>query len=439
VLETDARQLLLEALRPPPEFDLDRAIGTTFSLDVDALLFVPLAFTLFQVQDTDGVLAKDPLALIEALRRYAGKTSIFCQAGQIGVPPSGQPLLAHLEDVVVPVTAPIAGGLFHPKVWILRFVPLNQSAEIRYRLLVMSRNLTMSNAWDIMISLDGLLTNRSRAIARNHPLGDFVAALPAMARQVPERIRSDVDLIADEIRRVRFEPPTGVDDIAFWALGLTRQRVNPFEGRMDRKLVVSPFIGPQWLSAFLGKSAGNVVVSREEELRKIAPDLLASIGDCRYVGVPDPEPQIEGDTAAESPSAEMAGLHAKLYIGDTGWTTRAWLGSANATDGAFHANVEFMVELRGKRSVMGVDAMVGSETKGVGFGQLLRKFVPGPDQGEADPDDELRRAAEELRVRVGRMRLGAKVTASGDDDALFNLGACVRNGKWAPSVVVQVG
>jgi hypothetical protein len=86
VLEPNQRRLLLEALRPPVGYQLDRAIGTTFGLDLQALLLAPLAFTFFQWEDVDGDPTKDPLALLEALRRYAEKLSIFCQAGYISVP-----------------------------------------------------------------------------------------------------------------------------------------------------------------------------------------------------------------------------------------------------------------------------------------------------------------------------------------------------------------
>ena len=47
---------------------------TTFSLDLLALLTAPLAFTFFDWQDAEGRPNQDPLALLEALRRYADET-----------------------------------------------------------------------------------------------------------------------------------------------------------------------------------------------------------------------------------------------------------------------------------------------------------------------------------------------------------------------------
>ena len=81
------RRLLLDALRPPVGYALDFAVGTTYSLDLLALLTAPLAFTLFDWQDAEGRPAADPLATLEAASsRYADRMAVFCQAGQALVP-----------------------------------------------------------------------------------------------------------------------------------------------------------------------------------------------------------------------------------------------------------------------------------------------------------------------------------------------------------------
>ena len=73
--------------RPPIGYALDAAIGTTFTLDLMTLLTVPLAFTMFDWTDEDGRPRTDPLALLESVRRTAGRMTIFGQAGRIAVPP----------------------------------------------------------------------------------------------------------------------------------------------------------------------------------------------------------------------------------------------------------------------------------------------------------------------------------------------------------------
>ncbi len=80
-----------------PGMILDQAIGTTFSLDLMTLLTVPLAFALRDIEDDDGGPMQDPLALLEAIRRYAERTHIFCQAGGIYLPRGNKLFLSHLE------------------------------------------------------------------------------------------------------------------------------------------------------------------------------------------------------------------------------------------------------------------------------------------------------------------------------------------------------
>ncbi len=104
MLDPETRSHTLEILRPPQGYELDRAIATTFSLDLLALLTAPLAFTLFDWEDEVGRTTNDPLAILESLRRYADRISIFCQAGRIAVPKTHQ-LFSYLEDSIFQVTA----------------------------------------------------------------------------------------------------------------------------------------------------------------------------------------------------------------------------------------------------------------------------------------------------------------------------------------------
>jgi hypothetical protein len=62
MLDPETRRYTLETLRPSAGYELDRAIGTTFSLDLLALLTAPLAFTFFDWEDTEGRPTDDPPA-----------------------------------------------------------------------------------------------------------------------------------------------------------------------------------------------------------------------------------------------------------------------------------------------------------------------------------------------------------------------------------------
>ena len=171
MLAPDNRALLLDALRPPPDHSLDRAVGTTFTLDLEPALMVPLAFSGFRFDDDP-----DPIEIMEALRRMSERLDIFCQAG--GISPAAWPsdLVALLEKSIHEVRRPRPGRIFHPKVWVLRF--LDSLNELCYQLVVLSRNLTASRSWDTVLWVDGKPQGR-RPIADNAPLGRFIASLSA--------------------------------------------------------------------------------------------------------------------------------------------------------------------------------------------------------------------------------------------------------------------
>lgn len=399
MLNPRERALLLPSLRPPAGYELDFAIGTTFSLDLIALLTAPLAFTLFDWEDREGKPMADPLALLEALRRYASRILIFGQLGQIKIPPGNQPLLAHLEGSVIQVQRRDSAGVFHPKVWLLRFTAAD--APVQYRLLCLSRNLTFDQCWDTVLALDGEVLDRRRAIAANHPLGDFMAALPALAcRPMAAPLVQRVSDMADEVRRVRFDLPEGFEEIRFHPLGIPRAGQWPFGGRIDRMLVISPFVSDGCLRRLSSEGSGHILVSRPEFLQGVAPSVLHGF---KRVCILD---EATAESAEEIPGAVevardgslLSGLHAKLYVADRGHDASIWTGSANATTAAFGENIELLVELTGRKSVCGVGAILGEAGEKPSLADLLRDF---PLPSETPPVDEIARQIEE-RLEQGR-------------------------------------
>lgn len=419
MLEPQDRQLLMEGLRPPPGYELDHALATTFSLDLLALLIAPLAFSLFEWQEDDGEPTPDRMAWLEAIRRYASKLTVFCQAGQIAVPRREQLLYGYLEDSVFEVTPTRPTGVFHPKVWLLRFTA--DAQPVQYRLLCLSRNLTFDHSWDTVLTLDGELLDRKKAIAANHPLGDFVRALPGMCRNVPESVRTTVERIQDEVRRVEFLPPEGFDEVAFWPIGIGDKEVWPFEGRIERLLVISPFLKEPILSRLAEQGRAHVLVSRLEELQGLRPKAFKPY-DKVYVLSDEADSPQETGAVSELNGVPTSGLHAKLYVADDGWKARVWTGSANATNAAFGANVEFLVEVTGKKSHCGVDAVLKPGNSEPSFMTLLRPFDPG-EAIPADPDQEaLEMRLEEVRRRIVESRLAAQVS-EGDNGYVVALEA----------------
>ncbi|MDQ7864875.1 hypothetical protein RCO48_38550 [Peribacillus frigoritolerans] len=101
-----------DLLMPPPGYDVEFAMGTTYSLDLEALVGVPLSLSLSE--EMDHTFQDDPIYVLEGIRRSADKFAIFCEAGQIKVPQNGNNLFALMENSVFEVALENDRS-FHPK------------------------------------------------------------------------------------------------------------------------------------------------------------------------------------------------------------------------------------------------------------------------------------------------------------------------------------
>ncbi|MCU0711561.1 MAG: phospholipase D family protein [Pirellula sp.] len=434
MLQPTDRRLLFDALSPPSGFKLDFAVGTTYTLDLFALLSAPVAFAFSDWQDREGRPNGDPLALLKAVREYADRICLFFQAGRIHVPQSYQPLLASVESSLVETLAP-RGGNFHPKVWFLRFA--GSEREVMYRFLCLSRNMTFDRAWDTMLCLEGPLTDRTNAFAVNHPLGRFVDALPKMAvRELSKSWKKRISQLAYEIRRVEFEKPEFVEELSFRPIGLDKLPAPAMDWEFPKPtkaLVISPFVSGETLSKWAPKDSKIELVSRAEQLERVAS---AKLSACSKVWILDdaaePEPseteELEATTSddSEGPAAApppLVGLHAKLYVLDHGRDASVFTGSANATKAAFESNVEFLTELRGKKSKLGVEAILGeataeSNTKpgAASLRDLLREFKPREGATEEDsPEDAFDRQVDKIAKSIASAKLSADCQKASED------------------------
>src|SRR5262249_38493133 len=152
------------------------------------------------------------------------------------------------------------------------------------------------------------------------PLGDFLAALPGLAvRPVADRVIADTALLANEVRRVAFEEPEGFEDLEFWPLGHDDKHRWPFDTRVDRMLVISPFVAVETLGRLTASGREHVLVSRAEELACVPALALARFDEVHVLNE-GAEIEPEDGEGAPATAAETAarGLHAKLYIADAG-------------------------------------------------------------------------------------------------------------------------
>ena len=259
MLSPDSRTVAFDLLRPPAGHELDFALLTTYTLDLEALLALPLSFVARSDNGLEDLLA-DPLLLLEALRRAGERIHVFVDRAGIAIPRARRELYALLESSIHPVRAP-GGGAFHPKVWVLRFLSENGAPLIRVA--VLSRNLTFDRSWDIALATEASPGPKRRSNGSG-PLAEFVQRLPELCAERPDpSVLDKIQALANEVSRTRFPAPDGFfdDPVSFHVLGMGKGRATskpwqPMSGGYNI-LAVAPFIGSTALNAVAGMGVGE--------------------------------------------------------------------------------------------------------------------------------------------------------------------------------------
>ena len=423
------RLLLAQAIVPPTGYALDEALGTTYSLDLLALVAVSLAASGVDAEMLEKPEPGDALVLLEAVRRNIRRFTICCQAGAIHVPREFKDVFLWLEPCVVEVSSPHENGVFHPKLWLLRFVA--DSGAVRYRVLCLTRNLTFDRSWDTVLCLEGDLPNRTNAYSRNRPLADFVSAL-AKGELKPKNLgiqnKDRIDRIADEILKVDFETPEGFSEFKFWPIGIQKHQYRvedlfrahagssktPFADFNQSAhlpgrefFVVSPFVTNGFVQALIDNEVDSHLVSRADTLNNLDQGTLETLAP------PEAEriwqlADHEGDAATP-----LSGLHAKLFLADDGWNAHIWTGSANATDAAFGRNIEFLVQLKAQKSRHGIGCLMapGRPKQRGGFRDLLSGYLPDP-ENPAVVDEEQQAKQRQLDYMTKDLASGHHISAT---------------------------
>jgi hypothetical protein len=396
MLEPQERQLFLEILRPPVGYELDLALGTTYSLDLVALMSVPLSFSRLDWESDDTGVTRDPIALLASMRKHSDRITVFCQAGGIYLPHVSLPLLQYVEETVVQVTSP-RGGVFHPKVWILRY--MDSAKKVLYRVACLSRNLTFDRSWDTALVLEGELVDRQNAFAVNHPLADFVENLIGLApRPFDATRRANIRKMSEELRKVDFALPRGFHTVRFRGIGF-REKEELLVDAAERLLIVSPFVDDKFLGMVKKLEAHTTLVSKLESLQTLSAKSLRAVKKVFYLN--DGASEEIADVADEGASADPEqspppaggeggdddphGLHAKIFIAEQSGTATLVTGSANATGAALEHNVEFAIALSGPKGQVGIDSFLKKPERGTtSFLDMLEPYVPDEEHKPAD-------------------------------------------------------
>lgn len=446
MLEMDEGRIsIADALRPPAGYSLSFAVGTTYSLDLRALLglCIPLGLG-FEAEAIESV---NPVSLFAALNRLQGKLAVYCDKGSMRADVSSNPrtsgLLMLLEGIVHQVHVNWrrmdALSSFHPKVWIVEY-KADGRGEPLYRLLVMSRNLTFDTSWDAAVSLDGHPGDGDSCSEHVAEFLEFLAngdALCSTERDDTRRRGSHTTRLrrlARAIRDVRFEVASPFDSVDFLPFApqsggdgqlMDARTCELTTWRWRSMLVMSPFLSDGEGSPLLefarhrsGLSGKYVLLSREDSLCSLS----AGVRDAYECFCPVPSlSDVELDGEGGVDASDYSNLHAKVYFTqDTGGRRRLYIGSLNASRNGTVNNVEALLRLGVQRGRLTFEQMLKPL---IGDGKERSPFAPfiPPSTQEAAQDDD-REFVRAFRIasRLVSFR-GAKVSVAEDGSAAIRV------------------
>lgn len=323
-----------EMLQPEIGFDVEFAVALTYSLDLEALLGVPISLGMLDDMDTN--LKENPLLLLEAINKSSDKIAIFCNAGSISLPQHIQSVFALLEGSVFEVKLRNKQN-FHPKMWFIKYV--NEEGDSYIKLIVLSRNLTFDRCFDYAIEMVGKLSKRKSD--KNAPLADM---LKYVAKCAKSRKRKKILSLAEDLMYVKnFELDERFEDYEFIPLGLDKTAIDKTmlgDSYYDL-FVVSPFLSDSIIAALTDKANRKSLITRKSSLNN---KILASFDDV-YI---TKDFILNNEIATEEQNSHQSNqdIHAKIYFTSGYNGNYLYIGSANASQNAFYKNVEFLIKLK---------------------------------------------------------------------------------------------
>jgi len=402
---------------PPKGYWLDFAIGTTYSLNLDALIDLSLSLSLSQ--GTDSNLVNDPVILLDCLRDASEKVMVFCENGRMKL--DNKPHLFHtlLEDMIIQVNnETIINGnyaSFHPKFWLLRFV--GEENKIKYKLIVLSRNLTYDRSWDISFTMCGQKTEEEIP-DKNGAIIDFIKYLMDASSKESAKTSKTKKMIQiiEDLSHVKFELNSDVfDDYEFIVNGIDREGIQKsplFNEKWNELFIMSPFLTNTVIKGFNERYNNNskaVLVSRRDSLRDLNSKNCSNF---EVYSLKDEIIKGEYNISDENSLKRLQDIHAKMYLIEYEGNTELYLGSLNASNRALDGNIEFMIRLNVRKGKFGIKQMIDDVFNGkIGDENNLFKKIENVEEMHESENGE----KSDLDINdIGRLNIKGNIVSKDD-------------------------
>lgn len=347
------------SLMPEVGWETSWAIGTTYSLDLEVLMSVPLS--LFHSKYLSEITNENNLRadMLDSLDKVKDRMFVFVHENNITSRCGYSMLMGFLDQNIWNIILDSPNKNFHPKVWLIRYTKKNDKGKstsgynFKYRLVTMSRNITAATDFDIAVAMD------------SHPMDKEISdnnSLTLMMTKLMERTnrRDIIKQFTKELKRIRFMPPFPFDrkgkTAVFWPYVFGQLKSPLLQDKdYEELLVISPFIDDNTLNMLSSrcKSKRPILISREYEMDKCAPETLKKWDCYMWNSILEEASNYEEDEIGDNSTISHGiSLHAKIFIAkfqfDGDWYSyNNWfVGSTNCTQAGLRSNEEAQIQLR---------------------------------------------------------------------------------------------
>ena len=420
MLKTDKDRLnYSRVLKAPDGFEYKAAVCTTYSMSLEMLANAVLTLGLGESYESQ-ILSKNPICLLNAIQNVCSSLAVFCEAGQMNFRGKAESVAILFERSIVQVALPKLKNMdrypsFHPKMWLIKYE--NETGERRYRLIVLSRNLTFDKSLDVCAVIEGYADKSQKSNAK--PLADFLRFLRGQITggfQGDKEKREMLDTLQTELAGVVFKPEDdSISDIEIIPTGIGKggydiENSPLFKRPAQGLIVMSPFLTSSVVKQ-LNECAKDVqkgravLITRRETLKDISQKACCNLqpyalkeeiiqfdsGDAD--GTDWTQPDIDRD------------IHAKLYVREEKTArnkkpkVEIFLGSMNASKAGVSQNTEILLRLVSDNGSITVEQILTDIFCGPA-GALTNPFEPaepGKDsKGASNEIGELEKQVKEL-------------------------------------------
>ncbi len=407
-----------DMLQPPVGYKLSKAVGTTYSLDLETLTAIAIALGI--QEDTDSKIMHNPIALLKALQRVSDKVIVFCEDGQIKFPEKQSALTLLLEKIIVPVALPKKKNTnsfpsFHPKTWTIEYE--NKNGEKLYKFIVLSRNITFDRSWDVAFSITGKKVERE--CEQSKPISWFLSFLKSQVKNTTidhnEKKRIITSLEKSILHTYFSLDSKNFRDWSVLPIGIGPNSYNITKDSLmtdsfHELVVMSPFISKSVIDRFCGwdkilTNCKMALFTRKSEISKLSEYILKRFNVYTLRDeIIDGENELSEDSNELDKEIRQHDIHAKIYMRKKGSQIDFYLGSMNATHAAMSSNVEMMLKLNTTQSHLNYDILTSSFFCGDEYAsenpfQKISSF-----RSEENSDNEISQLENELKsiCRINR-------------------------------------